>query len=451
MRKIILTDGSIVFKLTSMTIPMIGGMFALSAFNLADTYFVSKLGTDELAAMSFTFPVVMILSFIALGIGMGVSSCVSRAIGQGNQHKVKRLTTDGLFLGVVITSFLAVLGLIFLNPIFRLLGADGHILELVNKYMRIWFSSVAVIFIPMISNNAIRATGNTVIPGIIMISASIFNIILDPILIFGYFGIPAMGIQGAVIATVISRAFGMIASILILTFYCQYLDYRVPSYRELMESWKDILTISIPAAFTNSLKPLADGIVTRMVAAFGTAAVAGTGAGTKVLMFTFMVPMALGSTLVPFIGQNHGAKKIQRIRNAWIGSSWTVVVYSIFWLLIILLSGNSFTSLFSKNPEVIKAMKAYLIFLLVGSGLQHIAVHSGFALNAMGLPIHATLLSVFRIFFLIIPLSFLGKYFFGLYGIYGGLACANIIAGAAGLLIIKLRLDKEEKLLENKG
>ncbi len=167
-----LTEGPIVPTLIKLTLPMILGIVSMVAFNLIDTMFVGRLGDDELAAISFTFPVVMVVGGIAMGLGIGISAVVSKAIGEKNQEKVIRFTTDGLLLALLIVAIFAIIGILTIDPLFTLLGVNDKIMPLVESYMSIWYLGVIFIIVPMAGNNAIRATGDTVTPSIIMITAA---------------------------------------------------------------------------------------------------------------------------------------------------------------------------------------------------------------------------------------------------------------------------------------
>ena len=201
-----LTEGDPGKTIMKLTGPMMIGMIGMVIFNLVDTLYIGRLGTEALAAMSFTLPVVMLQGSISMGLGVGVSAVISRAIGAGNQEKVKRLTTDSLFLSVLIVTSFVVLGYLTIDPLFRLLGAEGELLILVKQYMSIWYVGVPFVVIPMIGNSAIRAAGNTVIPSGIMLTAITVNIVLDPLLIFGIGPFPRMELAGAALATVIARS-----------------------------------------------------------------------------------------------------------------------------------------------------------------------------------------------------------------------------------------------------
>jgi putative MATE family efflux protein len=312
-RKKDLTQGSIAKHLTVMTIPMIAGMVVMQAFNIADTYFVAKLGDIELAAISYTSPVIMLIWAIGMGIGLGVSSTVSKAIGENNQEKVKQLTTNALRMTFCIISIIAFVGILTVKQTFQLLGADPDIIPLISSYMLIWYTFTPVIILPMLGNSAIRATGDSLFPAIIMSIGACLNILFDPILIFGLWGFPALGIAGAAIATVVSRLFTVAASLLIMHYQCHMLEFSKRTLSHAFTYWKIIIQYSVPATLTNMLLPLMSFIIMRLVSVYGCKAVAGTGAGQKIQFFIYAIPIALGSITVPIIGQNFGAKKYDRM------------------------------------------------------------------------------------------------------------------------------------------
>jgi Na+-driven multidrug efflux pump len=186
-----LIQGSVTLGLVKLILPMIWGIFAIVGFSLADTYFVAQLGTKELAAMSFTFPVVAIIGSIAMGLGTGTASIIGRAIGEGNHYRVQRLTTDSLMLSLLIVTILALLGLTTINPLFTALGAGKEVLSFVQDYMSVWYGGIICLVVPIIGNNAMRASGNTAVPSLIMTVAAAVNVVLDPVFIFGWGPIPA--------------------------------------------------------------------------------------------------------------------------------------------------------------------------------------------------------------------------------------------------------------------
>ncbi len=439
-----LTTGPIAKQLFQMTIPMVGGMLSMMAFNLTDTWFVSLLGTDELAAMSFTFPVVMVIGSVAMGLGAGASSVISRYVGSGDHDKVCRTALDSLLLCIVFVAMFAIAGLLTLNPLFRLLGAKGHILQLVREYMVPWFSCVAVIFIPMTGNNILRATGDTTSPGIIMTVAAVLNVIFDPILIFGLGPVPALGFKGAVYATILSRLLTVFASFYVLHFRAHLLDFSIPTLRELSDSWKQVVRIALPTSASFMLMPVTTGFITRLVAAHGEAAVAAVGAGGRIIRFAFMFPMALGSVMMPYVGQNWGAKKLDRIRKGWNGGVIYSSIYGVVCFLLMLVLAEPIAGIFSDKPAVINVLVDYLKITMLCSLFVHAAAYSSFGFNATGQPGIAWFLNVLRLIVLTVPGAYLGGYYFGLNGIFWGGGLSGSVAGLISWYLFNRMLNKTE-------
>ncbi len=240
--------------LRRMTIPMIFGMVSILMFNLVDTFFISLLGTQALAAISFTFPVTFAVNCITMGIGVGLSTSLGRLIGQGNHEDAAKLSTHGILLAIVLIVCVSVVGFFTIDPLFTLLGATPNTLPLINQYMQIWYLTIPLLVIPMAGNSAIRSTGDTKAPAIFMIIAGVMNGLLDPILIFGWGPIPKLGIQGAAIASAISWLSALIPSIYFLAKRYQLLTF--PHFATLWQDWSQVLKIGTPAAITNAMNPI---------------------------------------------------------------------------------------------------------------------------------------------------------------------------------------------------
>src|SRR5690606_16703368 len=192
--------------LTRMTIPTAIGIVAILFFNLADTYFIGLIGPAELAAVSFTFPVCTLLMNISMGLGIGTAIHISSRIGRGDLAEARRTAAHAIMLAVTIAVPSATLGILTLEPLFHLLGADDATIDLIREYMELWYAGFFLLVIPMVGNSVIRATGDTKTPSMIMGIAGLVNGIMDPLLIFGIGPFPELGIQGAVIATLLSWA-----------------------------------------------------------------------------------------------------------------------------------------------------------------------------------------------------------------------------------------------------
>jgi len=442
-----LINGPVGKTITNLTIPMIFGIMSIIAFNMLDTFFVGQLGTVELAALSFTFPVVFVIGSIALGLGVGASSVIARAIGEGDHHKVQRITTDALTLSLVIVISFAAIGLATIDPLFRLLGANGEILHLIKRYMVIWYPGVAFVIIPMVGNSAIRATGDTKTPSMIMVASVVVNFILDPLLIFGIGPFPRWGIEGAAIATVFARAVTLVISFRILYFRDKMITFKLPSFKEGFKSWKKILYVGLPAAGTNLIIPVSIGVITRLVASYGPEAVAGFGVASRLEAFALTVIMALCSVIVPFVGQNLGAKKFDRVVLAVKLSQRFALGWGAFIATVFMFTAPLIAPVFNPHPMVTETIVHYLWIVSFTYTLQGVLMLTGATFNGLNKPMPSATLSALRMAGLYIPFAYVGSHFFGLNGIFWAASAANMIAGIAAFSWLKNTLHKTDREL----
>ncbi len=426
-----LTEGKIFLQLFELTLPMAWGVFSVFAFSLADTYFVAQLGTNELAAMSFTFPVVAVLASVAMGLGVGTSSVIARVIGEGNRQKVQRLTTDSLLLSLLIVIILAFGGLASINPLFTALGAPQELLPLIGDYMKIWYLGMVFLVVPLVGNSAIRASGNTVVPSLIMTFAAATNTLLDPLLIFGWGLFPALGIKGAALATTIARAGTLIASLAFLHFRERLLVLTFPGLKGMVKSWRSLLSVGLPAAATNLISPLSVGFVTSLIARYGASAVASFGLASRLEAFALIAPLALSASLGPFVGQNWGAQQYGRVKRALQLSFWFCLSWGVLVAILLGTAAPEIAAWFDSDPEVVASTTVYLKLVPISYGALGIVFTSSSAFNALGKPLPALGMSGVRLLLLYIPLTYLGSRLFGLFGIFGAACLSNGIVGLA--------------------
>ena len=424
-----LTEGKVGLQLFKLTLPMMWGFFTLFAFTLADTFFVGQLGTQQLAAMTFTFPVIMVLESVAIGLGTGASSVIARAIGEGDRYKVKSLTTNSLILSVLIVTVLVFLGLITTKPLFQALGAAEEVLPLIEDYMNIWYLGMIFLVVPMVGNNAIRAAGNTIVPSTIITVAAFVNIALDPILIFGLGGFPRLEIQGAALATLIARATTMAASLIFLHFREKMLLLALPNAKEVWQSWKSILHVGIPAAATYTIIPVSIGFITSLIAVYGDEAIAGFGIASRVEGFATLTLFALSASMAPFVGQNWGAKKYSRIDRALQLSFQFCLFWGTFVAIVFAFGAYGIASMFESNPNVVKTAATYLTIVPVSYIALGIVFVCSSAFNALGKPLPSVIMNLTRMLVLYVPLAYLGSWLFGINGIFVSACLSNLIVG----------------------
>ena len=294
-----MTEGPPGPAIISLMIPMMIGMIALVSYSIADTWFIGRLGTMELAAVSFTFPVAFIVSALSMGLAVGTSSVASRLFGANELGQIQRITTHAALLAVLVGLSVLALGLATIEPVFRLLGADDTTLPLIKRYMSIYYFGGVFLIVPMIGNSVLRASGDAKTPSLLMTAGAILNVILDPILIFGWGPVPRMELEGAAYATVFSNALVGALAVGVIYFRDQLIRFKAKDWAMLMDSWRRILHVGIPSMASSLVAPLTTAFITRQVAEFGQEAVAGFGVASRIEGLSLMALMALMARVPP--------------------------------------------------------------------------------------------------------------------------------------------------------
>lgn len=446
MRERDLLTGSIPKHLIRLALPSIGGMFSFVIFNLTDTYFVSQLGTNALAAMGFTFPVVLIVGAVSTGISMGAASLLSRAKGAGDHHKMERIATDGILLSLVFVVLVSIVGLFTMDQVFSLLGAEPDVIPLIKQYMSIWYGFVFVFVMPPVTDSCMRASGDMLRPFIVMLICAVFNIVLDPLLIHGYWIFPEMGIRGAALATMIARFLGMIATLSFAHFHHRLISFKYNSIREMFDSWKGILQIGIPSTTVMLMPQLLRSVLTNLVSsAGGTEAVAAIAVGTRTESFVTMIPYGIGLALVPLVGQNWGAGNFERVfetRNLVIKFS---IIYGFFMFLVSIFTAKPVASIFTDDPAVIDLSAIYLWIMIFGMTGLMITNWMSRMFTTLGRPRWTVILNVGGILLVVIPLAFAGRFIGGYIGILAGICIGQLVVGAISIYLANKKMNPAEQ------
>lgn len=429
------------------SLPMFMGIFSSIAYNLVDTFFVGRLGTDELAAMSFSFPVVMIIMNLIFGISMGSASVISQAIGAGDGSLAKRLASKSLELTILFSLLITLAGIFTIEPLFKLLGVSGELMPLVKEYMVCWYAGVIFSNLSMVGCAIFRAKGNVFFPSLMLTLGALLNAVLDPILIFGWGVIPKMGIQGAALTTVIGNALS--------TFFIFYKLKRnenisIPWFPRSLDwgLWKKIIHIAIPSSMANSLTPIATAVTNRMLVVYGNAAIAANSIATRVETVPFIAIFALGTVLLPFIGQNWGAKNYHRIKEAILKSFGFSYLLGLVFTVVLFLGRSQVAAFFDRDPAVITFTAKYFSMIPTTYGLLGTVFLTQYSMNAISKPYRGNFLSIFRLILLYLPLASVLQGPLGVVGIFESRLIANLVTGVLATLLIWKTFFKIKKLEE---
>jgi putative MATE family efflux protein len=432
-----LLNNDIATTLRKMTLPMIVGMVVLMTFGLVDTFFIGMLGTQELAAISFTFPVTFTVISLNIGLGIGTSAIIAKLLGAGQHVQAKETATGALMLTMVLAIFLAIIGVMTMQPIFRLMGADEEQLVHIQQYMLVWYGAGVFLAMPMVGNSVLRASGDTKTPSYVMAFGGLINVVLDPILIFGWGPVPAFGIQGAAISTLVAWAVGLFYILYVLAVKRKLIEPKLLNWQQLKRSTGGILKIGLPAAGANMLTPISAGIVTAIVAGYGPEAVAAWGVGGRLESIASIVVLSLSMSSPPFMSQNFGANKLERVGQAYNLCVKFVIVWQLIIFAVLALLSGLIANIFTNEPKVASTIVLFLVIVPLGYGLQGVTILTNSSFNAMHMPMSAVSLSIVRLFVFFVPFSFIGSYWFDLPGLFWAAVLANLTVGCIAFIWFK--------------
>lgn len=437
-----LTVGPVHEHLIRMALPMVLGLIASMSFSFVDLYFIGKLGDEQLAAMGFISRLIMIIFSATIGLSAGITSVLARAAGNRNQEEVKKIATNTFLLTFILSMFFTITGLLTIDPLFTLMGADESILPLVREYITIWYFSPLFIMLPMTGGAVMRALGDTKFQGKIMVFAAIANAILDPIFIFGFAGFPELGFAGAAWATLITRFMTFAAIFYSLYFHYEVICFKKETVSSFFVSVKKIMHVGIPATGTNMIIPIVAAIIISIIARYGNEAVAATNIATTIEFLSLVLFFALSAVIGPFIGQNLGAEQYDRIDEC----IRKVTIFCIAWgaliAIFLALFASTFAKLFSDDPMIIQTTTSFLYVVPVSYGLYGLVMSTNAIFNCIGQPMPGVAISSLRVFFLQLPLVYVASMFYDLNILFMLISVSNMIAGIVGYIWVKSTIKK---------
>ena len=428
-----LTTGPVHRRFLGLWLPMIGGIISVKAIGLSDAYFAGQLGEDALTAVSFTFPIVMVLISIAIGLSAGVSSILSRSVGARAQMRDRQEIVSGAFaMAIIFAVMIGLVGAVAAPSILRLVGARGTALADATGYMRIWFGGLVFLLGPVVANGIFRSLGDGRTPALLMTGVAVFNIALNPVFMFGVGTVPGLGIEGAAVATILARASGAVVAIWLLA-----RKGLIKADADLMlaglKRWRAVLRIGAPAALSTSVNPIALSISTAAVATLGDPAVAAFGAATKIQSIAVTPLLALSAATAPFAGQNSGADNAGRTRRMLKFAATISLLWALMAAAALFFSGGLLGGLFTNDATINARIALYLQIVPISYVGYGVVISLSSALNGVGRSLTALGLTGLRALVLLAPASWIGVSVADFAGVAWGFLAANAIAGVAAL------------------
>ncbi len=425
--------------LSSMSVPISLGMLSTFLFQVIDTYFVGQLGSSALAALSFASTVYFILVGLFIGLAVGVSILVGQYYGAKELGNVKSIAWIGVWLSLVLAVVLVVPVLYFSDAIFSALGAGKEVLPLILEYLMPLLMGIPMLSIGLMMGSILRATGCVAPPEIIMGVAGVINLVLDYVLIFGHFGMEPMGIQGAAIATVVSWLFVLLA-MLFLMFKKRLLSSRIGE-KPLVIQVKQIVLVGLPTIATQIIGPLTQMFITFLLATQSAKAVAAYGVASRIEMLLLIGIMGVSTAITPFIAQNAGAGKKERIDEAiaYGGRASTYIGLLVAVLLLVFI--HPIASLFSTDASVVHLTTRYFQWISFTYVFYGLFVITTSVFNGLQLPFNSLKIMLIKTLLFTLPLTFVGSYY-GVVGIFAGIALGNVLGAWYAAKTMKTQMKK---------
>lgn len=407
----------------SLGIPTIISMLVTSVYNMADTYFVSKLGTASSAAVGVVFPVMAIIQAVGFTLGMGSGSMISRLLGEQKNQEADRVASSGLLAALLIGLVLTLSGLIFLNPLMKVMGATKSSLPYARAYGQYILLGAPIMAASFVLNNVLRSQGMAKLAMVGLTIGGILNMLLDPLLIFTF----RLKTAGAAIATLISQcvSFGILLSMFLRNKSVVHLSARKISFK--ISVYLDIIKTGLPSFCRQGLASISTVALNQSAGVYGDYAIAGMSIVSKIFMMLFSIALGIGQGYQPVAGYNYGAKKFQRVKEAML-FTFTVglVLMASFGILMFFMAPRVMLWFIEDTAAADFGAKA-LRWQCCSLALIPIGVMCNMTFQSIGKYKTATFLSCARQGYFFLPLIFLLPAVFGEMGVQMTQACADIL------------------------
>ncbi|SKC47536.1 MATE family efflux transporter [Maledivibacter halophilus] len=447
-----IVKGPILSSLLKLALPLMIGQLIQTFYNLVDTLWVGKLGAEAVAAVSISFPIVFLMISLAAGLTIAGTALIAQNKGAGNNEKVDRILGQLFSFIGVLSIILAFIGFIFSEQFITWMGADSQIIEDASGYLRIIFAGIPFMFIFFIFSASLRGIGDTFTPMIMTLFSALLNVILDPLLIFGIGIFPKMGVQGAALATIISRALAAIYGLSLLISGKKNLHLKIKYLKPDFSIIKKIVQIGIPSSVQQSMLAIAQILMTSFVTAFGTTTLAAYGIGNRIVSVASMIAMGISTATTTMVGQNIGAGERKRAKEIAKASMGLTFVLLTFLGAIIFIIPKQIVGIFNKEAEVLMYGASYMRITALFIGAMGVRMVNNGTLRGAGKTMATMIISIMAFCVLRIPLAYIFANLMKLNqtGIWWGIAASDGISAIISIAWLKMS-NWSENVIIDKG
>ncbi|MBS6644140.1 MAG: MATE family efflux transporter [Clostridiaceae bacterium] len=436
--------------LLSMSLPMVISMLVQAMYNIIDSVFVAQIGEEALTAVSLAFPVQNLMIAVSVGTCVGVNALLSRSLGEKNMAAADNAADNGIFLAFLSYLAFAAFGLFGARHFFAGQTDNPLIVEYGTQYLSICCVFCFGLFLEMMLERIMQSTGRTIYNMLTQGAGAIINIILDPIMIFGLFGFPALGIRGAAIATVTGQIIAMLLSAFFNKTKNPDVTIRLKGFRPHKKTIATIYEVGIPSIIMQSIASVMTFGMNKILIMFSETAVSVFGIYFKLQSFIFMPVFGLNNGMIPIIAYNYGARKKKRIMDTAKLSIFMAVGIMLFGLMIFQLLPVQLLQMFNASPYMLEIGVPALRLISISFLFAGYCIIVGSVFQALGNGIYSLIVSVARQLVCILPLAYLFANNFGLNSVWYAFPMAEIIAAVLSTVLFRLIYrEKIKKLPEH--
>ncbi|MDU5571168.1 MAG: MATE family efflux transporter [Peptoniphilus harei] len=429
--------------LFQVSFPIVVSMFIQSMYNLVDSYYIGKINEEAFTAISIAFPIQNIMIGIAVGTGVGMNSLISRYLGEKNYEKSNRTAETGLALAIIYGIILLILSRFLPRPFLSAQTTNENIIAYGIDYLQIVMGLSIGVFTQIFLERTLQSTGRSIFTMLTQLIGAVLNIILDPIFIFGYFGLPAMGVKGAAIATVTGQIIGALFGSFFEYKFNKEITIKKPVLD--LDIVKGIYVVGVPSMITITIQSFTIYVLNKMLSEISTSAIAALGAYFKVQSFVFMPIFGVNNGLVPIVAYNYGAKNKDRILKTIKLAFITVTFMMIFVSAIIIIFPRELLGIFSASSKMLEIGIPMLRICALSYIFAGISIVGTAVFQAFGNGILALFDSILRQIIVLLPVAYIAIKYFTVNEIWWGYVIAEF---ASTLFVIYLMNTFVRKKLE---
>ena len=428
--------------LVTMSLPMVISMIVQALYNIVDSIFVSRLSEDALTAVSMAFPMQNLMISVAVGTGVGINAMLSRALGEKKFEAANKTAENGIFIEVLGYVLFLLIGIFVTKPFFLAQAGAGDIANMGIEYTRICLLMSFGIFMQIGFERILQSTGRTIFTMITQSTGAIINIILDPILIFGLFGMPKMGVAGAAIATVTGQ---ICAAILAITFNLTknpdvHINFK--GFKPQIIFVKNILSVGIPSIIMSSVGSAMTFGMNKILITFSSTAVAVFGVYFKLNSFVFMPVFGLNNGMVPIVSYNYGAQNKKRLTKTIKLAIMYAVCIMFIGIMLFQFIPDVLLRLFDASDHMLEIGIPALRVISLSFAFAGICIVISSSLQALGHGFLSMVISITRQLIILLPSAYILAKFGGIHAVWWSFNIAEIASLSLSLLFFKHMYNK---------